>query len=286
MPRLRIVTDSDGDLPRSILKQYGIRVFPMAIHFGEERLWDGIDLDTEAFYRRLEGPDHPSTEHPDPEYMRRIYLELAREGSHILSIHVSHQLSETVTIARRLADELRGQADIEVVDTMAVSLAEGMLVIRAAMLAESGASRTQIVSILQNLIPQTSAILSINTLDYLARGGRLNRAQALIGTVVGLKPIISLTDKGTLELVGRAHGWERALKHINQWIDDRITYPKEQWLGVIHSRLPKEAEMLAASLRQRFSPRDVIVAEIGPSVGTHSGPGALGVAFSSEKGRV
>ena len=190
-----------------------------------------------------------------------------------------------MAIARRLAGELRGQADIEVVDTLAVSLAEGMLVMRAAMLAESGASRVQIVSIIENMIPQTSSVMSINTLDFLASGGRLNRAQALIGTVIGLKPIISLTEKGTLDLVGRAHGWERAIKHMLQWVGDRITYPEEQWLGVIHSRLPKEAGMLAATLRQRYSPRAIVLTEIGPSVGTHSGPGALGVAFSSEKGR-
>ena len=285
MPNLRIVTDSDCDLPRSLLDKYHIPIFPMAVHFGSRRFWDGVDLDVEAFYARLNGPDHPRTDHPDPEEMRRIYLELARDGGRILSIHVSHQLSETAAIAKRLAEELRGQADIVVVDTLAASLAQGLLVLRAAMLAENGMEREQIVPILQNLIPQIGSVLSINNLDFLAKGGRLNRAAMVVGTVAGLKPIISLTEQGMLALVARAYGWERALKHIQQWVADRITYPEENWLGVIHSRLPEEAKGLAETLRKRYSPRGVVVAEIGPSIGTHIGPGALGVTFFSEKGR-
>ena len=285
MPNLRIVTDSDCDLPRSLLEQYRIPSFPMAIHFGPRRYWDGVDLDVEAFYARLNGPDHPRTEHPDPEEMRRTYLELARDGSPILSIHVSHQLSETAAIAGRLAEELRGQADIVVVDTLAASLAQGLLVLRAAALAESGMEREQIISIIQNLIPQIGSVLSINTLDFLARGGRLNRAAMMVGTVTGLKPIISLTEQGMPALVARAYGWERAIRHILQWVADRITFPEENLCGVLHSRLPGEAEQLAETLRKRFNPRGVVVAEIGPSIGTHVGPGALGVTFFSEKGR-
>ncbi len=118
------------------------------------------------------------------------------------------------------------------VDTLAASLAQGLLVMRAVMLAESGMERAQIVSILQNLIPQIGSVLSLNSLDFLARGGRLNRAAALVGTATGLKPIISLTEQGTLALVGRAYGWERAVRHLTQWVADRITYPGEHWLGV------------------------------------------------------
>ena len=285
MLNLRIVTDSDCDLPRTLLDQYHIPSFPMAIHFGPRRYWDGVDLDAAAFYARLNGLDHPRTDHPDPGEMRRIYLELARDGSPILSIHVSHKLSETAVIARRLAEELRGQADIVVVDTLAASLGQGLLVWRAAMLAESGMGREQIIPIIQNLIPQVGSVLSINSLDFLAKGGRLSRAAMMVGTVAGLKPIISLNEEGMLALVARAYGWERALKHIQQWVADRITFPEENWLGVLHSRLPGEAEGLAETLRKRYSPQGVLVAEIGPSIGTHIGPGALGVTFFSEKGR-
>lgn len=283
---LHLVTDSDCDLPREIIERYGIRVFPMSIEFGEEKFWDdGRSIDTPTFYSRLAGSGHPRTGPPDPDLMRRIYLELAQDGGQILSIHVSNKLSQTVSQAREIAEELKGKADIAVVDTLTGSLPQGLLVLRAAQMAAGGATRGQIISILDNLIYQADSIFTVHNLDYLARGGRLSKAAALVGNMVAMKPLLGFTADGSLAMLDRAHGWDRAIEALYQWVETHATHPDEYMMGVAHSCLPEEAASLADKLKRAFKPRDLVLTECGPSIGTHVGPGALGIAFYNERGR-
>lgn len=283
---LHLVSDSDCDLPRDVIERYGIRIFPMSIEFGDEEFWDdGQSIDAQAFYSRLAGSCPPRTGPPDPGLMRRIYLELAQDGGQILSIHVSGQLSQTVSRARSIAEELKGKADIAVIDTLGGSLAQGLLVLRAAQMAAGGATRGQIISILENLIPQSNTIFTVQDLNHLARGGRLSKAAALIGNMVALKPLIGFTADGSLTVIDRVHGWNRAVEALYQWVETHATHPDEYMMGVVHSRLPEEAASLADRLKRAFRPRDLVLAEFGPSIGTHVGPGALGIAFYSERGR-
>lgn len=195
-------------------------------------------------------------------------------------------LSETVATVRELQRELAGRADIELVDTETAALSEGLLVLRAAMLAASGARRDQVHSVLKELIPQTCTLFAVADLKNLVRGGRLGRTQAMVGSVMDLHPVFSISTGGEAKVVYKARGWDRALDFVRTTLMEHITYPRENYIGVMHARLPAVANELAETIRRELAPREVIVAEVGAGMDVHVGAGAIGITFLSEKGRI
>jgi DegV family protein with EDD domain len=275
---VKVITDSTADLPPEVAEQLGIRVVPLNVHFGEETYKDGITITADEFYRRLvSSPALPTTTQPSVGEFIQVYKEL--EGQEVVSIHISAKLSGTINSALQAKEALGAGENIAVVDSKQVSMGLGLIVMEAARAAQQGASFREVVEEAERAIPQTQFLGLLDTLEYLQKGGRIGKAQAFLGTLLRIKPILSVRD-GEAHPLERVRTRERALDRLVEIVKE---YAPLKALAVIHSTTPEEAE----ALRQRLSPLapdiDILMGRFGPIVGTHLGPGALGVALLSSR---
>lgn len=285
MTRVHIVTDSTADLPAGLVEAEGLDIttVPLNVHFGAESFRDKIDLTNEEFFRRLAtSPVLPTTSQPSVGDFEAAYRRLAADGGPICSIHISARLSGTFQAATLAADTLgREGATVQVMDSLSTSLGLGLLVIAAARLARAGAGLAEIVARIERMIPQIHLVFIVDTLEYLQRGGRIGRAQALLGSLLSIKPILRL-DEGQVVPLRRERTRARALDALVAIAGDlgQVTT-----LGVIHSGAPADAQTLAERLARAVhppvAPEAILMSEFGPVVGTHTGPGAVGfVAYT------
>lgn len=272
---LRIVTDSTCDLPREAIQALGITVVPLSILFGDEELMDGVDIQTEQFFRRLERDPHmPTTAQPAPALFARAYQRLIDEGAtEILSIHLSEKLSGTFESARLGAEGIEG-ARIERLDSRSVSLGLGIGVMEAAKAARAGKGLDEVRAFAADIFRRTHIYVTLDTLEYLRRGGRMSRGQELLGTLLKVKPVLSIQD-GEVVAVGRVRTRQRAIEDILSRCAD--LRPVEH-LSVIHSTTTEEANYMRDRLAALDANATITVGRITPVVGVHGGPGVLGVA--------
>jgi DegV family protein with EDD domain len=273
---VRIVTDTAADLPPSIASSHGIEVVPLTVRFGDESFLSGVELSAEDFWRKL-GSSHvaPATAAPSAGDFQKAYQKLAGEGATgIVSIHLSSKLSATYQSAAVAAKDLDG-TPIEVFDSLGVSAGLGLLALHAAERAEAGASATDIVAELEALRPRVRLYGVIDTLEYLRLGGRIGGAQALLGTMLKMKPVIGLQD-GVVDPVGRVRTRAKALEHLVGLV--RSDEGNIQRLVVMHGAAPDVDNLLALlDGVVEVDPSDVWT--LGPIVGAHAGPGVIGVSY-------
>ncbi len=277
---LRIVTDSTCDLPPEAIQTLGITVVPLSIFFGDEELQDGVDIQTEQFFRRLErDPNMPQTSQPSPALFARAYRRLAEEGAtEILSIHLSDKLSGTLESARQGAQHLRDEPGapavrVELLDSATVSLALGIGVMEAAKLAAGGARLDEVRARTADIFRRTHIFVTLDTLEYLRRGGRMSRGQELLGTLLKVKPILSVQE-GEVVPVGRVRTRQRAIEDL---IGRCAVLRPVEHLFVLYSTTPDEATFLRERLAALDSAAPITVGRVTPVVGVHGGPGTLGV---------
>ncbi|MSQ31106.1 MAG: DegV family protein [Dehalococcoidia bacterium] len=271
---LRIVTDSTCDLPREAIQSLGITVVPLSILFGDEQLLDGVDIQSEQFFRRLErDPNMPTTAQPSPALFTRAYERLIEEGAtEILSIHLSQKLSGTLESARQGAQGVEG-ARIEQVDSATLSLGLGIGVMEAAKAARAGAGLDHVRALVTDIFRRTHIFVTLDTLEYLRRGGRMSRGQELLGTLLKVKPVLSIQD-GEVVPVGRVRTRQRAIEDI---ISRCTALRPVEHLFVIHSTTPDEANYMRDRIAALDSGAAITVGRITPVIGVHGGPGVLGV---------
>jgi DegV family protein with EDD domain len=272
---VRIVTDSASDIPPDLAAEKGIVVVPLTVRFGDETFVSGVDLDADAFWSKLQSTNEPpATAAPSAGDFQTAYEKLVGEGATgIVSVHLSSKLSATYQSAVVAAKEI--SIPVEVVDSLAVSASTGLLALHAADQAAAGDSASDIVADLKSRSERVHLYGAIDTLEYLRRGGRIGGAQALLGTMLKVKPVISLED-GVVEPVGRVRTRAKALEHMVGLVrehKDRI-----ERLVVLSGDAPdtgRLVELLADVVR--VDPADVWT--LGPIVGAHAGPGVIGVAY-------
>ena len=274
----RIVTDSAADLPPELIAEHRIRVVPLTIRFGETTYLSGVDLSTEEFWNKLRASDvSPATAAPSAGDFEVAFRELAADGADgIVSVHLSSKLSATYQAAAVAAQSF-GDVPVEVVDTLSVSGATGLAALRGCELAAEGLGPSDIAADLNAMRERTTLYGVIDTLEYLRRGGRIGGAQALLGTMLKVKPVISVVD-GVVEPVGRVRTRAKALEHLAGLVKERA--------GTIDRiiAISGEAPDIDAFLGLLdgvvdIGPSDVW--QLGPVVGTHSGPGVVGVVFTT-----
>jgi DegV family protein with EDD domain len=279
-PGVLVVTDSTADLPAHVARELGIEVVPLKVRFGQQTFRDGVDLTPQGFYQRLEaGGAHPTTEPPDAEDFARCYQQLDRRD--VVSVHVSRKLSQTWTRAEEaaklaLATAGRRGAQAEVVDSRAVSAALGFQAIYAARMAARGVAAAAIRTRLGALSPRLHVLFVVDTLDYLMRGGRIGKARGWIGKLLGIKPILGLQE-GEIVPVDRARGGQAAQDRLLELLAQRLAPRRPAIAAVIHAKAPARADRVSRLLRERFAVRELLVAELGPVLGTQVGPGMVGV---------
>jgi DegV family protein with EDD domain len=269
--RFRVVTDSTSDVPSAWRDRYGIEVVPLRVLFGTETLRDGVDLTTAQFFDRLRQADRlPTTSAPPPGDFAAVYERLSHECDGVISIHIGGGLSATVEAARLGASSVEG-FPVRVVDSRCVTLCVAFLCLVAA----ESADLDDAVRRVEERVPRQRILTLLDTLRYVEMGGRVNRAQAMIGTMLDLKPILEMKD-GEIRGVDRVRTRGRAIPRLLELF--RRDLPVEH-LAVMHGRAPEDAERIRDGLTAELPGVRVEVGEIGAVLGTHVGPGAVGLTY-------
>jgi DegV family protein with EDD domain len=272
---VRIVTDSASDLPPETCEELGIEVVPLTIRFGEEEFVDRKELSTAEFWRKLETSSVlPETAAPSVGAFEETFRRLADEGADgIVCVNLSAKLSATMQSAQVAAKALDGLCPVSIVDSKSASMGIGTLAIYAARRARDGADLTAIVDEVEARRDRQKLLAALDTLEYLRKGGRIGGAQALLGSMLSIKPIITVTD-GEVEPAGRVRTRSKAL----QFIIDRVPSDGVDSIAVLHAGAPDIDEFMER-LRPKLGDAEIIVGHVGPVVGVHAGPRVLGCAW-------
>jgi len=269
---IKIVTDSAADLPSQLAEELGITIVPLYVRFGEKVYRDRVNISEDEFYQRLENTSvHPSTVQPGPQDFLEVYRKLSPDADGIVSIHISGKLSGTCNSALMAKGMLETECPIEVIDSEVLTMSMGFLAIAAANMAKAGESLDKIAEEVKQDIPKIHLLALFDTLKYLLLGGRIGKAKALLGSILNVKPMLSLKDG---EVVPAGQVRTRA-KGIDKLFDFVKNAEKIQDLAIVYSTTPDEAQNLAERIGSVFDREKIIIARVGPVLGVHMGPGAL-----------
>ncbi len=280
MSRIAIVTDSSAYLPADLVGRYGIHVMPLKVAFGQTVYRDCVDITEEEFYRKLaQARELPITSQPSAGDFLALYQEVARQAQGILSIHLSSALSGTYNSAMA-AKGMLPDMPIEVVDSRSASMGQGFLALAAARAAEEGQSLGEIATLTRDLVPRLNVIFVLDTLKYLHRGGRIGGAQALMGSMLAIKPLLHLHE-GRVEPLEKVRSRGKAVQRLVEVMAERLQ-GRPAHVAILHSASPQEAEALRAQITARFTCLELLLCGVSPVIGTHTGPGCLGLAFYAD----
>ena len=274
----KVVADSTCDLPADIAKESGVFIVPATVQFGTESYRDGVDITRAEFYRRLESDDrHPTTAQPSVGAFLDAYREVSSGADEILSVHISSKLSGTYSSATQAAKELSDGPRVEVYDSLNASLGVGLLVRGVAEMARAGGSLDDAVAWLDARRDRVETRVSVSTLKYLVRGGRASRLQGFFGGLLDIRPIIQLID-GELRPADRVRSRKRLLRRLRGGGGSprRGRSPS----ACSTAATPRTPRGTRRALRCQYTPRErIMIAEFSPALGSHLGPGALGIAI-------
>ncbi|WP_028550365.1 DegV family protein [Paenibacillus sp. UNC451MF] len=276
MSQIRVVTDSTADIPADVRKALNIELVPLKVHFGTETYRDSVDMGPEAFFEKLAAHSSlPTTSQPSPVEFMETYKRLADESKGpIISIHLSSHMSGTYQSALLAQSMLEEQVDLTIIDSLTASYGIGMLAVTAAEAAREGKSKDEIVSMLKTIRSEQKIYFLVDTLEYLQKGGRIGKAAALLGSLLNIKPILSISDEGEVFSVDKVRGQKKAMARIMELL--KADYgDKPLHVTVAHANNNPYAEEMSALLREHFTIQSLDYAKIGPVIGTHAGPGAV-----------
>ncbi|HEY4915235.1 MAG TPA: DegV family protein [Candidatus Dormibacteraeota bacterium] len=266
-----VVTDSTAGLPDEWRGRYDIEVVPLKVLFGDETFRDGVDMNNEEFFARLATSTKlPTTSAPSPGEFAELYTRLAKDHEGCISIHIGRQLSATAEAARVGAQSVEG-FPVSVIDSETVTMPMAFL----CRVAAECATLDEATAAVEARIPKCRVLALLDTLRYIEMGGRVSRAQAMIGTMLDLKPLLLVVDR-EIKPVDRVRTRSRAILRMVDFFEKDL--PVEH-VGVVHAQAAEEAERIASDLRQRLPGLEVPVGQIGCVLGTHTGPKALGVVY-------
>jgi len=277
---VKIVTDSVSDIPPRVAAELGISVIPVLVCFGEEVFRDGVDLTTEQFYEKLVKSEVlPTTAVPSLDIFARTFAKLAEETDEILAIMLSSKLSGAYNAALQSAGLVESNCRVEVVDSGSAVMAQGFIVIKAAQAAQAGASLDEVVEVVNKNIPRAEMRASLATLEFLQRGGRIGKAQAFLGSMLKINPIVTLKD-GVVEPVSRVHSRAKAIDALYNYVAS-FKYVEE--LAVEDAACPEDGDLLVERLGAIFPKERIYRSGTTPVIGAHTGPGLLLVAVLGDK---
>jgi len=273
---VKVITDSAADLPPTLAEELGITVVPVYLRFGDKVYRDRVDISEDEFYHKLlHDPIHPSTTQPTPQDFADAYQKLSQEADGIISIHLTSRLSGTYNSAIQGKKLVEDGCPIEVVDSQTLSMANGLIAMEAAKIARSGKGLQQVLAEVRQIIPNIHLLILLDTLKYLAKGGRIGKAKALLGSVLSVKPLLIVKD-GELQPAGQVRTRSQGIQRLFDFAKNAIDI---QDLSVVYSTTPDEAQILAEHVGSLVPRERITLARVGPAIGVHAGPGALGIGF-------
>jgi DegV family protein with EDD domain len=275
---LRIVTDGAADLPAGWGEEFDIQIIPINIHFGEETYLQNIDMDLDGFYNKVgSSPVFPKTSQPSPHQFSEFYKTTAKEGDTILSIHVTSKLSGTYASAVSAAEELKGKYNIIPFDSGGGSLGIAFMCRAARKMERAGQSVEEIVHYLEAVREKVEIILTLDTLEYSRRSGRVGALSAAMASLLNVKPVVRL-ENGLLSMVDKVRTRKAALERVLQMGKEaHADHPVH--LGVVHARDPESASSLMDEAKNRFNFRDAVQSDLSVSLAINLGPGTVGLVL-------
>ena len=277
---VRIITDGTSDLTAQMAAELGVHVMPMRVFFGQECFVDGVDITREEFFARLTASDElPTTSQLNPDDFLEVFQTYVDQGDEIVGIFLSTELSGTCQSACIARDMVEG-GEIHIVDSRTVTFALALLVEEAARMRDQGLSAAQIAAEVEKLAQRTRLLAIVDTLTYLKKGGRISAATAAVGGLLGIKPIVGVDSRGTVEALGKARSMASGLEWIARQIGQAAPADPARPVAYGHSNAPERVPLCMEALKEVL-PQDLppVVGSIGAVIGTHVGPGAVGVAY-------
>ncbi len=284
MERTVVVTDSTANLPEQLVEEYRIPTIPLSVHWGTETYLDGVSIDIDTFYRWLQERDEfPTTSQPSAgafiEFFRDVQARF--QADTIVGVFISSKLSGTFSSAMQARAQLPDMR-IELVDSLSVSMGLGMQVLAGVRAAREGASPEDVLSRVYALRDKMQLLLSVNTLDYLHRGGRIGGAARILGAALNLKPVLSIED-GRVEALEKVRSRRKSLQRLVDLAASRLGGRRPEELAVVAIDCPEDAEMLTSWVVEQLNPRRLYRSRLTPVIGVHGGPGTIGIAFYPEE---
>ena len=278
MSKIAIVTDSSPNIPEHLIKENHIHVVPLIVIWGEESYYDGVEITNAEFYTRLETAKiMPSTSQPSVADFEVLFRSLHQDGYEILGIFLSEDLSGTISSATQ-AKKMLPDATIEILNSKSLAMAHGFQVLAAARAANNGASLAECKRIAEAARERSGVIFVLDTLEFLHRGGRIGGAKRLVGTLMNVKPILTVED-GTITTIDQVRTQKKALEAIVNLIEERTKDHKNIQLATLHANNPETAQFILDEAAARLPLTEKLFAELSPILGTHAGPGAVGLAY-------
>jgi DegV family protein with EDD domain len=279
MGKIAIVTDSTAYIPKNYVEQYGLYVVPTILNWGSEMFRDGINITPTEFFQRMKtDPVHPTTSVPSIGEFRDVYAKAAEGADAVVGIHLAGKLSGTFSTAEQAVAMIPDKV-IKVLETNSTAMAQGFVVLAAARAAAAGQPLEGVLQAAYSTIPKTGVVLTVETLEYLRRGGRIGGAQAFLGQLLDAKPILEIRD-GRIEPLERVRTKKKAMNRLVEIVVERLKGKSPIRLATLHAAAPDDAAfVLEAAKAQLGNVEEAILAEVSPTIATHTGPGTVGLAY-------
>jgi DegV family protein with EDD domain len=278
--KVAIVTDGACSISPARGEELGIHIAPVYVTFGDKTYRAGMDLEDTEFYKLLEASKKlPTTAQPTAADFVNLYDKLADEVDEIITIVISHHMSATIQSAE-MANEQFSKVPVHIIDSESVSLGLGMMAIAAAQAAAQGQDAQAIMRLVENIKHRINVIFTVDTLEYLHKGGRIGGATAFLGSALSIKPILYIKD-GRIEPLEKQRTRKRSIARLLDLMESKVG-SSEVHVAILHGNIPDEAKELEQKIRSKFNCVELFTSEMGPVIGVHAGPGTLGLVFYSD----
>lgn len=281
MPKFVVVTDSTSYIPSDLVKKYGIAVASQVLIWDGQTFRDGIDIQPSEFYKRLKtSKTMPSTSQASPTEIQKIFQEIVAQEMSVLGIFISSKLSGTLQSASQAKEAMGSAAEkVTLVDSQSTAMALGFQVLAAARAAEAGASAEEAAALAQSAHERTGVFFAVDTLEFLHRGGRIGGGQRFIGSALNLKPILAVQN-GKVEGIDRVRAKGKAQERVLELVTEQVKGRSNIRLATLHADAEEEAKSVLERASAVLMPIEALLSEVSPVVGTHAGPGTVGLAYA------
>ncbi len=277
---VKILVDSTADIPEELIQKLNITVVPIYTLFGAESYRDGIDIDHETLYKRLLSGEQPTTSQSTPQDFIQAYNLIAPEADGVCSIHISSELSGTYSSAVQAANQKPWPCPINVIDTRLLSISHGIIAIKAARLAKEGKSLEEITNAVEDMMKRVQLLVLFDTLKYLERGGRIGKAKSLVGSLLNIKPLLTIRE-GSFIPAGKVRNRKKGIDKLAEFAE---TAGNIEEMCILYSTTPDEAHSLAERLDSIFPKEKTLVSRLGAGLAPHGGPGVLAIVTLTKEG--
>jgi len=280
MNKVAVVTDSTAYLPQTIINQYHITVAPLRVIWGDQIYRDGVDIQPAVFYERLSSARViPTTSQVTPAAMLDAFHPLLEQGYDVLGIFISSKISGTVQSAMQARDMLDGAGKrVTIVDSLSTTMALGWPVLTAARAAQARENLNECQKVAESTCKNSGVLFVVETLEFLRRGGRIGGAQALLGTVLNIKPVLEMRD-GRIEAVEKVRTKQKAIQHVVDLVAERVSSGTSVRVAVTHANSEADASSMLSAAQEAMNPVEAMLCPLSPVIGAHAGPGTVALNY-------